>query len=282
MSFITNMMFWLNSALETIVSAIGISIIVFVISLVGIGYGVGRAWNAKWKISSIGVLISLPLSLIAAIFSMVYVGMGFVSETYSRINIAKETQSIQDSMAKPSLIKKAFTAGLKQIRDKGNDVDPDELDKAEDTGLTIPGNTREAKEANTKLFVDGVMSVINNGVVPANKKGKKTEPGLMDVPPFSYGFSIINKPTESIIANITKEINECGLEGMPMTLDNTTWYECIMKPVVQANISEFEKKICKGIDGGRSSVLVMLIAILLIQTGLISWLAFIDIKPRKI
>lgn len=282
MSIITNMMFWLNSAMETIASAIGVAAIVFIISLIGIGYGIGRVWNSKWKISSIGILVSLPLSLIAAILTMVWVGMGFISETYSRLNVPKQTLGIIESITKPSLIKRAFEAGVKQISDKGVGVDPEKLIDPTTEALTIPSDTPEAAAENMKLFVSGAMNVLNKGVVPASKKAKKTELGLEDMPPFSYGFKTINQPNESIVANVSKEFAERGLEGMPLSLSEPSWFEAILKPVVDANMGDFNKKMCKNIDKGRTNVLILLIAILLIQTGLISWLAFIDIKPRKV
>lgn len=281
MQYIPNLMFWLQAAMATAAVAVGTAAVIFLLSLFGIGLGVGRIWNAKWKMGLPGFIISLLIALLTSVFGAVYVGMGFVKNTVlapsARTVLMEDcTKYLTDNSR---LMEAAYQEGLKNMVNSG--VDAESID-ADTTEFVIPGETEEARRTNKELFIAGVAKVIAKGE-PA-KKGAKTKtktPSLSDTKPFSYGFEPVSRDTDGSLYSKFEESLQ-GREQQPISVEDPFWYNGLCDSVVEKSLKNLSTTVCKDLDSQRTSLLVILITLLLLQIALISWLALSDIRPRII
>lgn len=279
MQFITNIVFWLQSALASAMAACSVAVILFCICLIGIGWGVGRVWNAKWHIGLPGALISVVIGLLVASLGAVYVAMGFVKDTMIAATAKVQmvdglTKGISDNT---KLLSYAFKSGLKNLVASGTGVDS--IDPETTVEFTIPGETDAEVRSNQELFIAGVTKALAQG--DTSKNAKKTKiTSLKDMPPFCYGTEAVSRDTDgSIYADF--QANLSGHEGQPLSLDDSWWFNSIGNSVINKSVKKFESGICKGLDSQQTNVLVLLILLMLVQAGLISWLALMDIRPHR-
>lgn len=283
MSFITNIVFWLTSAMQSVVVAITVALILFIVSLLGFGFGVGRIWNTKWKLSAPCLLVSLPIALLTACLGAVHVGMGFIDKTVlskesSSSLILSTTESlVQDT----SLMELAFQSGLKKMLNANTDIDSIESDAI---SFEIPGNTPEERTNNEQAFIAGAMDAIVKGKKPSKGKGARSGvKGLESAAPFCYGYTPtgLDDNNGTVFGNYIASKSAADEMELPISCEDgkAKWFEHLVGPVVDYNMNRFKNNVCKKLEDQQSSLIMLIVLLLLIQTGLISWLAFIDIKP---
>ena len=146
MQYIQNIVFWLTAAMDAATTAITLGIIVFLICLFGIGLGVGRIWNAKWKLNASALGISCIMGLLAAILIMVHTAMGFVQETIvsPRVKETVKTSIVNDLANNNSLMKEAFKQALDTLKKTGENTDS--LDPKTTTEFSFTEDTNANKE----------------------------------------------------------------------------------------------------------------------------------------
>lgn len=281
MQYIPNIMFWLQAAMATVAIAVGVAAVIFLLSLFGVGLGVGRVWNAKWKMGLPGFIISLLIALLTSVLGAVYVGMGHIKDTVltpsGRTVVLEEcTRSLTDNSR---LMEAAYKEGVKNMINAG--VDADSLD-ADTTQFIIPGETEEARRTNKEQFIAGVVKVIAKGEpVKKNAKVKTKTPSLLDSKPFCYGYEPISRDADGSLYSKLEESLQ-GREEQPISVEDPFWFNSLCGTVVEKSLKNLTNSVCKEIDSQRTSLLVVLITLLLLQIGIISWLALSDIRPRII
>ena len=280
MQYIQNIVFWLTAAMDAATTAITLGIIVFLICLFGIGLGVGRIWNAKWKLNASALGISCIMGLLAAILIMVHTAMGFVQETIvsPRVKITVKTNIVNDLANNNSLMKEAFKQALDTLKKTGENTNS--LDPKTATDFSFTEDTPE-NEANKEKFLNSVIKTISGTAPQAQKdKAKKKLASLSDMAPFSYGYAPISRDADGDVAKaFNKELSDQDYKVDPK---NPYWFVTIIKGMVEESFKGLEKTVCQKIDSQRSSALILMIVLMLIQTALISWLAYTDICPRRI
>ena len=114
MQYIQNIVFWLTAAMDAATTAITLGIIALLVCLFGIGLGVGRLWNAKWKLNASALGISVIMGLLAAVLMMVYTAMGYVQETIMSPTARKVVKEHlkTDLINNENLMNEAFQTGL--------------------------------------------------------------------------------------------------------------------------------------------------------------------------
>lgn len=282
MQYIQNIVFWLTAAMDAATTAIMLGIIVLLVCLFGIGLGVGRLWNAKWKLNASALGISAIIGLLAAVLIMVHTAMGFVQDTIMSPTARKTVQAgmCNDLASNARLISEAFKSGLNSLMTTGENTETLTETTQE---FTFPGETDEAIKSNKEKFIAGVIKAISGTASPSPKdKGKKKIATLFDMPPFSYGFAPINRDADgSILAALNAELD--NFDGkISCNEANPFWYNIIAKSMVENSFKSLEKEVCQKIDSQRSSVLILMLVLMLLQIGIISWLAYSDIRPRRI
>lgn len=283
MQYIQNIVFWLTAAMDAATTAITLGIIALLVCLFGIGLGVGRLWNAKWKLNASALGISVIMGLLAAVLMMVYTAMGYVQENIMSPTARKVVKEHlkTDLINNENLMNEAFQTGLTILKTTGEDTES----IGENTvDFTIPGKSEEAIEANTKKFIDGVIKAISGTSSSSQKnKGKKKIETLNDMPPFSYGFPPVNRDADGTIGSALNDaLDESNSNKISCEDPKPIWYITITKSVVDNSIQALEKNVCDKLDSQRTSVVVLMIVLMLLQTGIISWLAYSDIRPRRI
>lgn len=279
MQFVSNIIFWLQAAFASALTACCVAIILFIICVVGIGWGVGRLWHAKWKIGVPGTIVSVVFGLLVAALGVVYVAMGFVKETMiaapAKIQLIDGlTKGMSDNS---KLLNYAFKSGLKSLVASGTGVEA--IDPETTMEFTIPGETDAEIRNHQELFISGVVKAIALG--DTSKNAKKTKiTALNDLPPFCYGTDPISRDTDgSIFADFQADLT--AHEGQPLSMDDPWWYTALCNSVINKSIKKFETGICKSLDSQRTNALLLIIIMIIIQAGLISWLALSDIRPRR-
>lgn len=271
-------MFWLTAAMDVATTAITLGVIVFLVCLFGIGVGVGRLWNAKWKFNTAGFGISAVLGALAAILIMVHTAMGFINDTLMAPSVRKtmETNLVNDLTGNSRLVEDAFQNGLKNLLATGENVEALSETTQE---FVVPGETDEAIKSNKEKFLTGVVKTISGANNQKDKK-KKTQLSLKDMQPFCYGYAPISKDADgSLYSALEAELS--NYDGL-ISLATPFWFNVIAKGIVEQSVKGMEKTVCKQLPSQRSSVIVLMIVIMLIQAALISWLAYSDIRPRRI
>ncbi len=281
MQYITNITFWLTSAMESLVVAICVAVLILLVSLFGFGFGVGRIWNKKWSLNAPCLLVSLPIALLTATLGATYVGMNFIDKTIlSKEANPRVLQEIETVLSgSTSLMQLAFHSGIKEMTSKNSSINSALYDESS-TELNIPGDTPEERLGNEQAFLSGAINAIAKGK-KAGKSARTAVQGLADMPPFSYGYTPASRDDNngSIQAAYTEAMSAAGQLGTPITLDNDLWFRNLVNPMVKNNMERFSKSVGKDLDGQRTSLIILMIALLIAQGALISWLAFIDIKP---
>ena len=282
MQYIQNIVFWLTAAMDAATTAITLGIIVLLVCLFGIGLGVGRLWNAKWKLNASALGISAILGLLAAVLIMVHTAMGFVQDTIMAPRERKTMQAnlCNDLANNKRLMDEAYKSGLKNLITTGENTDTLTETTQE---FTFPGENDHAIKANKEKFVAGVIKAISGTATPSQKdKAKKKVETLSDMPPFSYGFAPISKDADgTIVAALEEELN--NFDGKISCAEpNPFWYSIIAKNMVEQSFKSLEKGVCQKIDSQRTSALILMMVLMLLQVGIISWLAYSDIRPRRI
>ena len=280
MQFISNIIFWLQAALAASVTACFVAVILFIVCVAGIGWGIGRLWHAKWKIGFSGLIVSLVFGFLVSTLGIVYVAMGFIKDTMisasARVQLKNElTRVMNDNKKLPDL---AFTSGLKTLVASG--IGADSIDPESTTIFQFPGDPGTEMEANQGLFVSGAIKAIAQG--DTSKKGKKTRTtALKDLAPFCYGTKPVSSDTDGFIyAKFQDDLS--GHEGQGLSREEDTWwYTSLCKAVIEESLKKFENGICQDLDSQQTNVLLLIIMMILIQAGLISWLAIADIQPRR-
>ncbi len=283
MQYITHIIFWLSSAMESMVMAIGVAVLIILISLFGFGYGIGRIWNTKWKLNTPCILVSLPIALITGTLGAMWVGMGFINNTV----LSKEArpsliENILSGLTDNNrLVEMAFKSGLKKMLNSNSEIDQDLINE-DSVEFVIPGETTEERMANEQAFLEGAMDAMAKGKKAA--KGKSTRDaisGLSSMPPFSYGYAPISRDdaNSTIYGQYTEAMTNAGMNSAPISTENNVWFKNLAHAFLNHNMKRFDNNVCGKLSDQRSSIIGLIIALLLVQTGLISWLAFIDIKP---
>lgn len=279
MQFISNIIFWLQAALAASVTAYCVAVILFIVCVAGIGWGIGRLWHAKWKIGFSGLIVSLVFGFLVSTLGIVYVAMGFIKDTMisasARVQLTNElTRVMNDNKKLPPL---AFTSGLKTLVASGTGADS--IDPEITTTFRIPGETEIEINTNQMLFVSGAIKAIAQG--DTSKKGKKTRTtALKDLAPFCYGTEPVSNDTDgSIYADFLADLS--GHEEQELSIEDTWWYTSLCKAVINKSLKKFESGICQNLDSQQTNVLLLIVMMILIQAGLISWLAIADIQPRR-
>ena len=276
MQYIQNIVFWLTAAMDAATTAITLGIIVFLICLFGIGLGVGRIWNAKWKLNASALGISCIMGLLAAILIMVHTAMGFVQETIvsPRVKETVKTNIVNDLANNNSLMKEAFKQALDTLKKTGENTDTLTTEE-KDFSFT------EDTNANKEKFLNSVIKTISGTAPQAQKdKAKKKLASLSDMAPFSYGYAPISRDADGDVAFAFN--NQLADHDGKVGTENPYWFATIIKGMVDKSFEGLEKAVCQKIDSQRSSALILMIVLMLIQTALISWLAYTDIRPRRI
>lgn len=276
MQYITNIVFWLQAAMGAAAGSVGVASILFIFCLFVVGIGVGRFWNAKWKMGIAGFSISLIIALMTSTLGAVYMGMGFIKDT---VLAASAQPTLVENCCKnlednSRLMEAAFRAGLKNLIDSGvetESLDPEALE------FVIPGQSDEAKEMNMEQFMNGASKVIAKGE-PAKKGGKVTVVGMDHQKPFSYGFEPVSRNNQDLLTDFKAYMSE--REGMPLSLEDTSWYNTLVRSMTDNSLKSLSKTICGDIDSQRSALIAQIAILIILQLGLISWLALTDIRPQ--
>lgn len=279
MQYIQNIVFWLTAAMDAATTAITLGIIVFLICLFGIGLGVGRIWNAKWKLNASALGISCIMGLLAAILIMVHTAMGFVQETIvsPRVKNTVMTNLCNDLANNNSLMEEAFKQALDTLIKTGENTDTLSPNATE---ISFTEDTPE-NEANKEKFLNSVIKTISGTATQAQKdKAKKKLASLSDMAPFNYGYAPISRDADGVVASAFAA--ELADQDGKVGTNNPYWFVTIIKGMVEESFKGLEKTVCQKIDSQRSSALILMIVLMLIQTALISWLAYTDIHPRRI
>lgn len=280
MQYIPNIVFWLQNALESAVVTMSFAGVIFILCLLGIGIGIGRLWNKKWKGGIFGTCVSIIIGLLASVLSMVYMGMGHMKDTVlaPSVRVAVQDELTNSLVNNTKLLEAAFKAGLKNIISSG--MDSESLSE-EATEFVIPGQTEEAKRINKEQFIAGVTKVLAQGQPEkkvAKAKSVKVE-SLGDMPPFVHGYEPVNRDVDGALYS-TFEENMQGRDGQPISIEDPFWYNCLAQAVVDKSLKGLNNSICKGIDSQRSSAITVMIILMFVQVGIISYLAYSDIRPR--
>lgn len=283
MQYITNITFWLTSAMQSVVVAIGVGLFLLIISLFGFGFGIGRIWNTKWSLNAPCLLVSLPIALITATLGAMYVGMNFINKTVlAKDALPSVIQQIENSLSSsPKLMEQAFKAGIKKMVSSNAEIDQNVINE-ECVEFSIPGASDDERSANEQAFIAGAIDAIVKGKKTGKgSSARKSVEGLSDMAPFSYGYAPSPRDDDkgTIQAAYTEAMSTAGKLGEPISLQDSNWYANLVSPIVNHNLTRFSKTVGKDLDSQTSSLIGLIVALLLIQGGLISWLAFIDIKP---
>lgn len=279
MQYIQNIVFWLTAAMDAAAWSITLGIVVFLVCLFGIGLGVGRIWNAKWKLNASALGISAIVGLLAAILIMVHTAMGFVQEQIMspRVKNTVITNLFNDLSANNRLREEAFNQARNVLVETGEKMESLSKDSRV---ISFIGDTPE-NQANKEKFLNSVIKTIS-GTAPQTQKdkAKKKLVTLSDMPPFSYGYAPVSRDTDGdILSTLEKALHE---NDYRVEADDTYWFQTIIDGMLKKSFANLEKAVCHKIDSQRTSVLILMIVLMLIQTALISWLAYTDICPRRI
>lgn len=259
------------------VNAISVAVVVFLICFIGIGWGVGRLWNAKWKFGLSGVLVSVAIGLLCSVLGLVYVSMGFVKD--SMLAVSAKTVLVEnitkDITENAKLMEMAFKEGVKNMVAVG--VGTDTLDPEGTVEFTFPGETDTDIRTNQEAFIAGVTKALALG--DNSKKPSKSSriSALADIPPFSYGLAPISRDGDGEIYSSFQEALQ-GREGQPVSVEDGWWFNNIGGTVINKSVKLLDSGIAKGVDSQRTNALVLMIILMILEAAVISLLALSDIR----
>lgn len=278
MQYITNIGFWLQAAMGSVAGAVGVAAVLLILCLFVVGIGIGRIWNAKWKMGLAGFVISLLIALITATLGAVYMGMGFIKDTVLATGV--KTTVVEDCCRSlsdnPRLMKSAFQEGLKNMISSG--VETESLDPEAEEFQLPAEMSDEAKRTNKEQFLKGVAKVIALGE-PAKKGSKTAAPGMNSIKPFAYGFEPVYRDKDGMLFAAFEESLQ-GRDDQAISVEDPFWYNGIVRFMSENSLKSLNNTVCKDLDSQRAGLLTLIIILILLQGGLISWLALTDIRPQ--